>query len=220
MPRAKKSAASAVPAELLSVVANLATAKKAYKAAFEAYKTAAPELSAARFWELVEAFRKLIAQCLRGRDRGAAKQAAQEFTRRAWVGMEPFAPDSLAEVAAFARRYAALSDELGAAFDAVQERLELERSDDAYSDLLDALPLAGKNVCERVLKKKFATNAEFEKAVRAATLANGPAIGRFILEGENYIDHCLDKALRHYLECRVRDALREKGKAVDADLND
>ena len=217
MPRAKK-ATVAVSVELQTAVANLQTARREYKAAFEAYKLAAPDLSAARFWELLAAFRKLVAERLRsGREVQAAKQAAQEFARRAWVGMDPFQPDTLAEVAAFARRYAALSEELGAAFDALGDDLELERSDDAYSDLLDALPLAGKSVCERVLKKKFKTNGEFEKAVRAAVLADGPAVGRFILEGENYIDHCLDKALRHYLEHRVRDSLREKGDLNDAD---
>ena len=213
-PAFDKTVFAAADAALVEATARLKAARLQFGGAFKAYKAAAPSIGAARFWAVVGEYRELLAQQLRTGDRRPARAAARELARRAWVGGGGFKPDSLAVYAAFAREYAARSTYLGGCFDWMGDDLDLERSDDGYSDLIDALPLAGKAVCKRIDDKKFTTNADFEKAVRVAV--GDPAVARLILEGESYHDRHLDEALRHYLELSFRDRLPGADAGADS----
>jgi hypothetical protein len=158
-----------------------------------------------RFWAIVDEYRNQLAVRLRtGRGPNVAANAALALAAHAVTGSQCFfAPNSLPVLAAFNREYNSRVSALAAALDA--SRFELGRSDDSFGDLCDALPLAGRAVCRRVLAKDFHSSASFERAVRQATHAHGAALGRSILEDEsNHAVH-LDAALRHFLQVSMRD---------------
>lgn len=65
----------------------------------------------------------------------------------------------------------------------------LERSDDGYGDLMDALPLAGREIVKGIMEDDIANYKQLEACVP------GP-LRDFILNGENYIVISLEDALR------------------------
>lgn len=200
-------------AELSAAVADLAAARRRTKAAFAQFKTVAPEIPAPVFWTLVEEYRRLLAEQLRaGHRKYPAAGAAEKLVYGAVIGPAKLAErrsESLALVAGFVREYAALSERLHAALDKVS--FPLDRSDDTFADLTDGLPLAGAEVCGRVLANGFRALAAFEVAVREALAGHGPALGRLVLEDECSHGHYLDRALRHYTEVSFYPAGHSRG---------
>jgi hypothetical protein len=69
----------------------------------------------------------------------------------------------------------------------------LERGDDGYGDLMDSLPLAGKDIVEGLINDDIATYKQLEEAF---TLKNDQPLKKFILDGENYITMKLEEALQ------------------------
>lgn len=74
----------------------------------------------------------------------------------------------------------------------------LERGDDGYGDLMDSLPLAGKEIVEGLINDDIATYKQLE-----AAFVTRNEIGKvvsllqpFILNGENYITMKLEEALQ------------------------
>ena len=127
------------------------------------------------------------------------EQAAGEFFRKALAkdfhgfGARDIPVYSLPEALQFAKRWRTLASELDDALSQVVEH----RSGDAYGDLLDALPLAGHDVCTQALAGRFRDNRDLEDGVRLACQAT-PGMTNFILRGENYVAMALYEAAREY----------------------
>jgi len=118
------------------------------------------------------------------------KPLANDFHRH---DVQPALRYTLTEATQFAKSWQQLSRRLyQPLFDVVTDR-----SDDAYSDLLDALPLAGRTVIEASLAREYNQSQRFEQAVRAACTSCPPLAG-LILHGEHYIGMLLGDAARDY----------------------
>ncbi len=100
------------------------------------------------------------------------------------------------EAMQFANMWDSMSDKLyKPLFDIINDR-----GDDAYGDLLDALPLAGREVVERALKKEFANENELGAAIRTSVESFEDGKARIILRGENYFAMSLrDEARRRFV---------------------
>ena len=178
---------------------NLKQKAVAHREALAAYETAfreyfdnqVAELPAERFWALQSV---LCHEVLRfhfgyGRSNGI-EQAAEEFFRK------PAARDyrdsleyTLEEAIQFAKTWREWRQRLyGPLFDVVQNR-----GDDAYGDLLDALPLAGREVVEEAMAGEFANEPQLEAAVLVGCDGNQRLV-KLILHGENYIGMFLAEA--------------------------
>lgn len=172
-------------------------AQRSYLAAFRQHLdnqvTALPE---PRFWQLQAVFTLEVCRFRfdYGRTNGI-EHAANEFFRKplaqdfsGWGG--PAAPSySLPEAIQFAKTWQLLSKRLyRPLFDVVTDR-----GDDAYGDLLDALPLAGQCVVAQALAGGFTSNQQFEDGVRSACAAY-PDLAELILRGENYVGQMLYEA--------------------------
>lgn len=81
----------------------------------------------------------------------------------------------------------------------------LERGDDGYGDLMDSLPLAGKDIVDGLMNDDIATYKQLQEAF---TLKNDQPLKKFILNGENYI--CM----------KLEEKLQEAYLAVSRDLED
>lgn len=195
---------------LRDATVQMGAARHAFTAAFREYVAAAPSIGAARFWDIIDEYRDQVAQRLQGQRHptNAVWGAAREVARLAYTagGVFATAANPLATLAAFVREYAARVGLLGGCFDWHGDALALDRSDDAYSDLLDALPLAGRTVFRRIELKKVKTAAELSRAVRGAVPE--PRLVHLILHGEHSHDRCIERSLRHYVELHMRDVIR------------
>jgi hypothetical protein len=69
----------------------------------------------------------------------------------------------------------------------------LERGDDGYGDLMDSMPLAGREVVDGIMNDDIANYKQLEKA-----LADHP-LKDFILCGENYVEMALEEKLKEQL---------------------
>lgn len=105
-----------------------------------------------RFWQLQLIFRQEVIRfrLQYGRSNGI-EQAAREFFRK------PLAADfsgieyTMEDAICFAKTWRVVSRQLyQPLFDVIEDR-----GDDAYGDLLDALPLTGQEVVEKSLRREF-----------------------------------------------------------------
>ena len=174
---------------LTETARQLSEAKQAYEAAFrDHFVHEVTLLVADRFWELQSVLAREVRQFyfVYGRTNGI-EMAAEELCRK------PLANDyhclgdgvvpsySLEEAVRFAKHWEDLKRRLyQPLFDVVEDR-----SDDGYSDLLDALPLAGRDIAEKALAREFANHGQFERAVKKACPDDW--LSGLILNGENYI---------------------------------
>lgn len=88
----------------------------------------------------------------------------------------------------------------------------LERGDDGYGDLMDSLPLAGREVVDGIMNDDIANYKQLQKA-----LAAHPKRGEYILNGENYIASSLERALQKALLSVVRRDERDEEYERDPD---
>ena len=72
-----------------------------------------------------------------------------------------------------------------------------DRGDDAYGDLLDALPLAGRDLVQKSLDREFGNCRQFEQTV-GGVCQDCPQLAELILHGENYVAMSLLDAARDY----------------------
>lgn len=68
-----------------------------------------------------------------------------------------------------------------------------DRGDDAYGDLLDALPLVGREVVQEVLGSEFGNQEQFDAAVFVGC-DGSKQLTELILHGENYVGMTLADA--------------------------
>ena len=79
----------------------------------------------------------------------------------------------------------------------------LDRGDDGYGDLMDSLPLAGRDIVDAIMSDDIANYKQLEKAL--GEVHEKHSLKKFILDGENYITMKLEEALvKAYLSV-VRD---------------
>lgn len=69
----------------------------------------------------------------------------------------------------------------------------LERGDDGYGDLMDSLPLAGREVVSGIMVDDIANYKQLVKALKDYPLKD------FILNGENYVEMALESKLKEQL---------------------
>ena len=187
---------------------NVSEAASQFRAAQENYHVAfgdyfANEVTSLpddQFWQLQQVFvREVVTfRFSYGRTNGI-DQAARELFRK------PLASDfngrgtgevprySMHEAIQFAKTWRELTRRLyQPLFDVVEDR-----GDDAYGDLLDALPLSGRDVIEKSLAKEIGNCGQFEQAVRDVC-KECPQMAELILHGESYIASSLCDAAREY----------------------
>jgi hypothetical protein len=178
--------------------------RRAYEQAFRAFfDDHVGHLPTDRFWELAWVLRNEVYRFRFGYGRtDGVTYAADEFFRKPYAGdfgssggsLEP--TYTLDEAIQFAKTWRHVK---GQFYDALFNVVE-NRGDDAYGDLLDALPLAGRDVSQKALDHEFANNRQFEQAVRDACQARGQGdLADLILHGENYVATALfDAASRFF----------------------
>lgn len=183
-------------------------AEQNYHAAFDDYF--ANEITALpddRFWQLQAVFVGEVVTFRFGYGRtNGIEQAARELFRK------PLAGDfngrgngdvprySIHEAIQFAKTWHDLTRRLYQPLFHVIEN----RGDDAYGDLLDALPLAGRDVFRKSLDREYGNHRQFEDAVRDAC-KECPQMAELILRGENYIAMSLMEAARDYFAIATED---------------
>ena len=157
------------------------------------------ELTTDRFWMLAPVFTGCVFTFRFGYGRtNGAENAADEFFRKARVrdfrclASEIEVRYSLDEAISFAKTWSKLKNRLyRPLFDVVTER-----SDDGYGDLLDSLPLAGRDVVDMAINRQYTSEPHFIQCVRdACSKREQDDLANFILQGENYIAmHLYDAA--------------------------
>ena len=138
-----------------------------------------------RFWELQRVFRHDVCRYRFGYDRSnGVEQAARELFRKPFAndfsGCGEAVPEySIDEAVQFAKTWSELKRQLYAPlFDVIDGK-----GDDAFGDLLDALPLAGRDVVRKSIDGEFSSNEAFEQAVvDACTGCQG--LAELILRGD------------------------------------
>ena len=167
-----------------------------------------------RFWELQTVFRHDVCRYRFGYDRtNGVEQAASELFRKPYAGDftsygEVVPEYSVEEAMQFAKTWSELKSQLYAPlFDVVDGR-----GDDAYGDLLDALPLAGREVVRKSLGRAFSGNESFEQAVVDAC-QGCQGLAELILRGENYCFSHLHDAARDYLAPHLQENSPEEAPA-------
>lgn len=193
--------------------ASLANYAKAFRRHFHDSVTV---LTDDRFWALQPVFRSEVCKFRfnYGRSNGV-EQAARELFRKPLAGDFDDSPTyTLDEAVQFAKTWPSIQNRLyRPLFDVVQDR-----GDDAYGDLLDSLPLAGREVVEKAIAGDFANERQFESAVLEGC-AGDETLAKFILHGENYAAMALADAAR---DAFAADAWSQKitgggeGRVVDA----
>lgn len=164
-----------------------------------------------RFWELQRVFRHDVCRYRFGYDRtNGVEQAARELFRKPYANDftsygETVPEYSVEEAVQFAKTWSELKSRLYARlFDVVDGR-----GDDAYGDLLDALPLAGREVVRKSVDGEFASNELFEQAV-AEACQECQGLAELILHGENYCYSHLHDAARDYLALHLQESCPEE----------
>lgn len=148
-----------------------------YDNAFIAYCQTLTSLSEDRFWQLVYVLKKLIIE--RKSDKlSDIRMAIDEFARKAYAndfGDLPFVytfEEVLRFYVTWERYY--LDDELSEFVD--------DRGDDSTYDLLDSLPLAGKEIYNKFKNEEYKSMKDFKKDLKKL----GKFLFEFINDGENY----------------------------------
>jgi len=193
---------------------NLARAKHeardAYHKAYVKFAAQAPLLEPDHFWTILAVVAKEVKSfrfCY-GRTNGT-KQAAEEVGRQCWCKQLPKRVECTTEqYVSFANTYRELVSKLyKPLFDVVTGY-----GDDGYGDLLDTLPLLGREFVKRILEGEWGEgdHDEFISAIKGQThedwkLGNDPkghkeqAVDRFFIKGEEYVCMSLDEAAEKYL---------------------
>lgn len=225
-----------LPDALVAAAGRFTVARAARSRQVGLYFAAAQPLDDDTFWRILAAYRRRLLDHLARAAKpgpGVARKAAAELVGRAEAesatvsgrhGGGLFGRRPAATLAAFVLRYEALDEQLAAAIDAA-DRVRTGKGDDAFSDLCDALPLAGRVVCERILTGSFASWGDLEDGIREAAVelidaameSGDPGVVRwppnlrarlreFITDGESSHGTALFDAVTHYLTRLAADA--------------
>ncbi|MDP6717947.1 MAG: hypothetical protein QGF59_04820, partial [Pirellulaceae bacterium] len=127
------------------------------------------------------------------------EQAAGEFFRKPLANDFGKAPTySLEEAISFAKSWQGWRGRLyEPLFDVVEDR-----GDDAYGDLLDALPLAGRDLVGKAQAGEFGNQQQFDAAVLEGYGGNDQ-LAKLILHGENYVAMSLCDGAQEYFAAKA-----------------
>jgi hypothetical protein len=185
------------------------TAEQHYHVAFrDFFANEVTTLPNDRFWQIQGAFvREVVTYRFAYVRSNGVEQAARELFRKPlgddFDGRDGGAATrySMHEAIRFARTWRELIRRL---YRPLFEVIE-GRGDDAYGDLLDALPLAGREVVQKSLDYAYSSHRRFERAVRDA-FEDQPQMAVLILHGESYVAMSLYEAGRDYFAIAADDA--------------
>jgi hypothetical protein len=190
-------------------------ARAQYDKAFRMLKITTPELQAADFWPMADAFRLTILRTMAYRAEGVSEAAADEFMRQASIGQSPW---DLAAAVHFALSYDTYKRHAYAGGDKC--RFSFDRGDDGYGDLMDSVVLLGREFNERLYAGRFYDLPDFNAAVKercdsAVTASDFPfqysdapdshrvglvsRLRKLILQGENYCGMMLCDAAQKWI---------------------
>jgi hypothetical protein len=189
--------------DIQQVAMSYRDAREAYHKLFrQHFNNQVLPLSERRFWQLQPVFTEEVYRYRFGYGRtNGVEQAARELFRKPLADDfhgrdgQPVLSYTLVEATQFAKTWQDLQRQLYTPlFDVVDGR-----GDEAYGDLLDALPLAGRSVVEASLAGEYGNNRVFEEAVLEVCLsATMLQLTDLILHGENYVGMSLFDAA---MEC-------------------
>lgn len=152
------------------------------------------------FWEIIDSFQLILKQHIFKRD-DAVGYSAKEFVCQWWMkGNNGF---DFEDLPSFIRTYARLKESLAAKVVGIPE--------DKVSDIIDALPLAGKDVCLLLLS----STADCFDTVRTSCTKE---IAELILHKDNFTEQALEQA---YGERLAEDVIyQDKDFALDLENAD
>jgi len=189
---------------VISLARAKAAADKEYEKAFRAHLRSFKPLDIDVFWQVLDRFQtEIINGEKAGRDiESAVHNLTCSLVYRSshgkaitgWPEDQMTAWESLAR---FLNRYEEVSLALSRK---MSEMPNLDRSDDGYGDLMDSLPLAGKEIFTAIMEDDIANNKQLEAAFSAIPREPGleytaHPLKEFVLEGENYVTSTFEKAL-------------------------
>jgi hypothetical protein len=169
-------------------------------------------------WKLLDTFRATVEhfRFKRGREELGIKNAAWELFRCQLVGDADY---SFEEATGFVKWYERLRNKIGGAIAHLYEF-----HGDSFGDLIDAFPLAGRELVERALashpkssrprREGFLDERELDEAVREKL---GPGWHSLICRGENYIVRALETACYKCYVYRVLTGDDERVAWTDAE---
>lgn len=137
------------------------------------------------------------------RSDGVAR-AADEFFRKPYVGHfhdgngQMLSRYSFDEALQFARTWGEIVDRLYPALFSVVTG----RSDDTFGDLIDSLPLLGRELVEQTVDGRFTKMSQLLRAI-SVKCQDVDLPAAFVVEGENYFAASLYEAARDYFVALV-----------------
>ena len=163
-------------------------AEERYSHAFYSWVNGVATLKPGLFWREIRRLRSIWEE-LRGRD---PAEVADEYLRQAQCESE----ERFAEAVHFAVSYRRCSAALSKACGKVLKGWE--RGDDSFGDLMDSLPMAGRDVFKRIKKGDFFVVDEVVnlEELEAAVHSAAPKVAELILNGENYWASNLEEKAR------------------------
>jgi hypothetical protein len=185
---------------LLTQATAFADARSQWKQQFLLFRHHVPTLSPELFWHKVVLFRDILLDRMlhpRGSNSSASEAAADEFMRLTVVN-----GGDLGEAVHFAcswRRYANMAHAAGD-----RAPFGFDRGDDGYGDLMDALPLLGQKIHNKLVGGGFNSLAEFNDAVDVACDTAGRVLNDVVLGGENYFGSHLSDAAQKWVVLEAR----------------
>lgn len=192
----------------MSNVIELAKAKaqadKEYGEAFRAHLRVFKPLDDEEFWPILELFQGNVVSRLKygnGVKEGAHNLLCELVYHR--TGEDRM--DAWENMARFLARYEQNTRRLSAK---MNDMPNLDRGDDSYGDLLDSLPLAGKEIFDAIMGDDIANNKQLEKA-----FIDHP-LGKVILHGENYVCMTFEKVLLKSFVSVSRDHEEDREEAL------
>lgn len=158
-----------------------------------------------RFWQLLSVFQDEVRafRFVMRRSDGVAR-AADEFFRKPYAGhfqasSGKTVPEySFDEAVQFARTWTEIVNRLYPALVGVVTN----RSDDTFGDLLDSLPLLGRELVAKAVEGEFGKMRQLVRAV-SVKCQELEVPSAFVLHGENYVASSLYEAARDYFARRA-----------------
>jgi hypothetical protein len=167
-----------------------------------------------RFWKLLDQFRELIRHNLDRKHGESIAGAAREFFRLALVTEAPVKGDEylMDEALQWFQGYRALRSQLDRAIGNLYEF-----HGDSFGDLIDSMPLGGRDMCERAMKTAprcrdgFLSDEEVSEAIRALPDPWRKLVGHALFVAstleENADAYLIAWMRQHVLTCEQREQI-------------
>jgi hypothetical protein len=177
-------------------------ANEAYEAAFRAHMHTFKPLDTETFWVVLDSLKDNLVSGLK-----AGRKVESEvhnlmctFVHGSYrvAPIKDWPEDKMGRwenMVRFLRCYELVSHNLSIKMDRMPG---LERGDDGYGDLMDSLPLAGREIVRAITEDEIANYKQLEKA-----LVEHP-LKKFVLGGENYVRMALEEKLKEQFPSIVK----------------